>query len=298
VSNRSGFYPCPAADTVGAQVVSQAGGVMLTETIQAVGLDRELSKLLARWRLPFAVHDPAKVVADLAVTLALGGDCLADIALLRAEPAAFGLVASDPTVSRTIDRLAQDAPRALAAIDAARAATRAQAWELAGTNAPDHDIDAGRPLIVDVDATLVTAHSEKRGAAATFKKGFGHHPLWAFVDHGPAGTGEPLSVLLRPGNAGSNTAVDHVSVGREALAQLPRHRRGSRAGRKILIRIDGAGHPRTTDMAGLFRGSPRSYSGERCGSRSTTAMANPATARGSPRSPTCSTLKAGRKACG
>ena len=62
---------------------------------------------------------------------------------------------------------------------------------------------AGSPLVIDVDATLVTAHSEKEGAAPTFKKGFGHHPLWAFVDHGPAGTGEPLAALLRPGNAGS-----------------------------------------------------------------------------------------------
>jgi Transposase DDE domain group 1 len=241
VSNRSGFYPCPGTDTAGAQVVSQAGGVLLTETIRAVGLDRALSGSLARWRLPFAVHDPAKVVADLAVTLALGGDCLADIALLRAEPAVFGLVASVPTVSRTIDRLASDAPRALAAINAARAETRARVWKLAGADAPDHNIDAARPLIVDVDATLVTAHSEKQGAAATFKKGFGHHPLWAFVDHGPEGTGEPLSVLLRPGNAGSNTAADHVTVIREALAQLPGHRAGTRAGRKILIRIDGAG---------------------------------------------------------
>jgi Transposase DDE domain group 1 len=74
-----------------------------------------------------------------------------------------------------------------------------------------------------------------------FKRGFGHHPLWSFVDHGPAGTGEPLSVLLRPGNAGSNTAADHVTVIREALRQLPGHRPGTRPGRKVLIRIDSAG---------------------------------------------------------
>jgi hypothetical protein len=109
VSNRSGFYPCPAADTAGSMVVSQAGGLVLTETIRAVGLDQALRCGLARWRLPLAMHDPGKVVADLAVTLALGGDCLADIALVRAEPGVYGLVASDPTVSRTIARLAQDA---------------------------------------------------------------------------------------------------------------------------------------------------------------------------------------------
>ena len=79
MSNRSGFYPCPPADASGSMVVSQAGGLVLTETIAAVGLDRELSKALARWRLPLAIHDPGKVIADLAVTLALGGDCLADI---------------------------------------------------------------------------------------------------------------------------------------------------------------------------------------------------------------------------
>jgi hypothetical protein len=73
------------------------------------------------------VHDPGKVVADLAVTLALGGDCLADIALVRAEPGVFGLVASDPTVSRTIARLADNSAAALAAIAAARASARATA---------------------------------------------------------------------------------------------------------------------------------------------------------------------------
>jgi hypothetical protein len=149
------------------------------------------------------VHDPAKVVCDLAVTLALGGDCLADVALLRAEPGVYGRVASDPTVSRTVDALARDAPKVLAAIDAARAKARARVWRLAGTDAPDHDHDAERPLVVDVDATLVTAHSEKELARATFKRGYGFHPLCAFVDHGPDGTGEPLPVMLRAGNAGS-----------------------------------------------------------------------------------------------
>jgi len=222
-------------------VVSQAGGLVLTEVIRTVGLDRELSRGLRRWRRPLAIHDPGKVVADLAVTLALGGDCLADLALLRAEPGVYGLVASDPTVSRTINRLAQDAPRALAAIAAARGAARGRVWRLAGRYAPDHNVDRNRPLIIDVDATLVTAHSEKEGAAATFKKGFGHHPIWVFVDHGPDGTGEPLSVLLRPGNAGSNTATDHITVIRAALAQLPTHRPGTRPGRRILVRSDAAG---------------------------------------------------------
>jgi Transposase DDE domain group 1 len=222
----TGFYPRIGVDASGKKVVSQAGGVLLAETVRASGLDRALAAALVPWLRPLAVHDPAKVVLDLALALALGGDCLADIAVVRAEPAVFGRVASDPTVSRRIDALAADAPRALAAIDTARAAARARVWELAGAHAPHAGADASDPLIVDVDATLVTAHSDKEQAAPTFKKGFGFHPLWAFVDHGPDGTGEPLAVLLRPGSAGSNTAADHVAVIRAALRQLPGHRGG------------------------------------------------------------------------
>jgi len=155
-------------DTFGKTAVAQAGGVLLTGTVRAAGLDVALSAELARWRRPFAVHDPAKVLLDLALTLALGGDTCSDIAAVRAEPAVFGKVASDPTLSRTIAALAKDADRVLAAIDRARAAARAQVWAAAGTSAPDHATDATRPLVIDVDATLVTAHSEKQNARPTF----------------------------------------------------------------------------------------------------------------------------------
>ena len=235
------FYPRVRVDTSASGAVGQAGGVLLTDVVTATGLGSHLTAALAPWRKPMAVHDPAKVVTDLAVTLALGGDCLADVALLRAEPGVYGQVASDPTVSRTIAALAADAPAALKAIDTARAAARATTWRLAGADAPDHNLDAGSPLVIDLDATLVTAHSDKEHARPTFKRGYGHHPLLAFVDHGPAGTGEPLAVLLRPGNAGSNTAADHITVIRHALAQLPGRRAGTRPGRKVLIRTDGAG---------------------------------------------------------
>jgi hypothetical protein len=120
-------------------------------------------------------------------------------------------------------------------------AARARVWELAGERAPDATACAATPLVIDVDATLVTAHSDKESAAATFKRGFGFHPLWTFIDHGPAGTGEPGAVLLRPGNAGSNTAADHIAVICQALRQLPGYQPGRRAGRRVLIRIDGAG---------------------------------------------------------
>src|SRR4051812_44954127 len=193
--------------------------------------------MLRPWQRPLARHRPGKVLLDLAVALAVGGDCLADIGQLRAAPEVFGPVASDPTVSRLIDVLAADAPTALAAIAAARAATRKRAWQLAGEHAPDHGVEAAAPLVIDVDATLVTAHSEKECAAPTFKHGFGFHPLWAFCDHGAEGTGEPLAFGLRAGNAGSNTVVDHKQVIRAALAQLP----GGRPGKNVLVRIDGAG---------------------------------------------------------
>ena len=255
---RSGLYPRVGVDAAGSGVVSQAGGVALVDTVRACGLDRALSQALAPWRKPTAVHDPAKIVLDLALALALGGDCLADVALLRPEPGVFGPVASDPTVSRTVDTLAADAPRALAAMHAARAVARARAWSLAGPNAPSAGAAADRPLVVDVDATLVTAHSEKEHARPTFKRGFGFHPLWSFVDHGPQGTGEPLSVTLRPGNAGSNTAADHIAVLRDALRQLPGHRVGSRPGRKVLVRTDAAGC--THDVLTWLAGQRLSYS--------------------------------------
>ncbi len=183
MNKRTGLYPVVQVDAAGCGLVSQAGGIALTETARVSGLDRLLSQSLGRWRAPRAVHDPAKVLLDLAVTLALGGDCLADVAVLRSEPGVYGLVASDPTVSRVIDALATDAPQALAAINAARAAARAQVWKLAGRHAPDHQVSAARPVVIDVDATLVTAHSEKEQARPTFKRGYGHHPLWAFADH-------------------------------------------------------------------------------------------------------------------
>lgn len=241
MKHTTGLYPRLRVDTSGSAAVGQAGGVLLVETVRTSGIDGWLSTALAPWRRPFASHDPAKVLLDIAVALALGGDCLADVNLLRAEPAVFGRVASDPTVSRLIDTLAADADHALAAIEAARAQARARVWALAGAHAPDHATDVSSPLIIDLDATLVAAHSEKEHAAPTFKRGYGFHPLCGFVDHGQAGTGEPLAIMLRPGNAGSNTAADHITVTRKALAQVPGHQPGTRPGRKVLIRVDAAG---------------------------------------------------------
>ena len=131
----------------------------------------------AGWRKPFAVHDPGKIICDLAVGLALSGDCLADVAALRDEPGIYGRVASDPTVSRLIKLLASDADRAIAAIGRARKAARETDWRLAGDGAPVARATAADPLIIDLDAILVTAQSEKEKAAATFKHRFRVPPV-------------------------------------------------------------------------------------------------------------------------
>lgn len=221
----------------GESLVSSAGAVLLVQTARVSGLDRLLGKRLAPWRLPLAVHDPGKIVLDLAIAVALGGDCAADLALVRAQPGLFGLVASDPTVSRLIARLAEDVERAQAAIRAARATARDRVWQQAG---PPRQ--AGH-VVIDLDATLVTAHSDKESAAPTWKGGFGFHPLLGYADHGQDGTGEQVAEQLRAGNAGSNTAADHILVLGQALAQIPQPlRQPDKQGRvAVLVRTDAAG---------------------------------------------------------
>jgi hypothetical protein len=221
----------------GESLVSHAGGVLLVETARRSGLAGQMSRLLGRWRKPLAVHDPGKIVTDLAVAVALGGDAAADIGVLRAQPGVFGRVASDPTVSRLITTLAGDADAAVAAISTARAAARERVWKVAGAPVQDGQV------VIDLDATLVTAHSDKQDATRTWKKGFGFHPLLGFVDHARSTGGEPVAELLRPGNAGSNTAADHIVVLDAALAQLPAQLRArDETGRvAVLVRTDAAG---------------------------------------------------------
>jgi len=236
-----GLRPWLSVIAGGASLVSHAGATLLVETARRGGLTKELSQRLGPWRRPLAIHDPGKIVSDLAVAVALGGDAAADVAVLRAQPGVFGPVASDPTVSRLIGRLAEDADAALAAITAARATARERVWQHAG--AP---VQQGR-VVIDLDATLVLAHSEKEDATRTWKKTFGFHPLLGYADHGGTdhhgGGGEPVAELLRPGKAGSNTAADHVTVLDAALAQVPESlRRPDEHGRiPVLVRTDAAG---------------------------------------------------------
>ena len=213
----------------GTGIVSQVAGLLLTQALRVADLDAALEQ----WRPARAVHAPGRIVTDLAVAVALGGDCLADVAMLRAQPELFGPVASDPVVSRLVARLAADAPRALKAIRAARAAARQRVWGLAGDAAPGAD---GGLVTIDIDATIVTSCSEKEQAMPTWKKTYGYHPLTVFADHGPDGPGKPLALMLRPGNAGPDTAADHIEATRLGLAQLPRHLR-----RRVLVRADSGG---------------------------------------------------------
>ncbi|WP_438306150.1 IS1380 family transposase [Streptomyces sp. HUAS TT11] len=234
MKKRIGCYPRVRVEGCSRGVVSQAGAVLLVETVRRCGLDTAISAALAPWRKPRAVHDPGQILLDVALAVALGGDCLSDVGMLRSEPDVFGTVASDPTVSRLIATLARSGPKALAAIRSARAEVRERVWQLAGTRSSAADGQA----TVDIDGVLVIAHSEKQDAAPTWKKSFGHHPLLAFVDHGQQGSGEPVAALLRAGNAGSNTVADHIEAARIALAQLPRL---LRRGRQTLIRTDSGG---------------------------------------------------------
>lgn len=212
-------------------LLSSAGGALLVQTAAVAGLDRALRQHLVPFRSVRARHDPGKVVLDLVVAIALGGDCLADVGVVRAQPELFGPVASDPTVSRLIAALAGGGPAALGALRAAHAQARARVWML---RAP---VPARDPVIIDIDATIVQAHSDKQGATPTFKRSFGFHPLMAFVDHGPGGTGESLAGMLRPGRCTANDARDHITVLGAALAQLPEAHRA-----RVLVRGDsGAG---------------------------------------------------------
>ncbi|WP_408056169.1 transposase [Streptomyces ureilyticus] len=124
MKKRIGSYPRVRVEGGGRGVVSQATAVLLVETARKSGLDQAISEALVPWRKPRAVHEPGKVLLDVALAVALGGDCLADVGMLRAEPEVFGPVASDPTVSRLIGTLAAGSTRALAAIRAARAEVR------------------------------------------------------------------------------------------------------------------------------------------------------------------------------
>jgi hypothetical protein len=212
--------------TDGTGVVGHAGAALLRELADRVGLTAALG-----WPDPQGRRHPdAAVLRDLAVMLADGGDCLADLAVLRDQPALFGQVASTPTAWRVVEHTACD-PDGLARLRAARAHARARAWAAGG----DPDVEL---LIIDADATLVLAQTDaKEGAAGTYKHSFGFAPLLAYLDRGQA-PGEPLAGLLRPGNAPAGATTDLAELVDLAVAQLPA---AASASKPLLVRSDSAG---------------------------------------------------------
>ena len=214
----------------GTGVVSHVGSVALRLLADRVGLTAALSGAVAR-RSFSPRHDRGRVLVDLAVTLADGGEAISDIDVLRHQANVFGPVASAPTVWRTLASLTA---AGLRRVDVARARARRHVWAQFPTLPVSRVAggDLGSTVVLDVDATLVTAHSEKEEARPTFKGGFGFHPLGVWCDN----TSEWLTVMLRPGNAGSNTAADHVAVLDAAFRQVPAKYR-----RHLLVRADGAG---------------------------------------------------------
>ncbi|MFI6122316.1 IS1380 family transposase [Streptomyces sp. NPDC051064] len=231
-----GLRPRVHVTADGAGVVGHAGARLLADLAEATGLTAAYSTALRPLRPRGTGHDPGRIATDLAVMLADGGETITDLAVLRDQAEVFGPVASTPTAWRLLAAVDE---RVLARLRTARAQAREVAWLQAAENG--EGIPAARAggralpgLVLDIDATLVACHSEKEQAAATYKGGFGFHPLLCFL----ANTGEALSGRLRPGNAGANTAADHITVLDDALAQLPD---AHRYGIPILIRTDSAG---------------------------------------------------------
>ncbi|MGV9714347.1 IS1380 family transposase, partial [Gordonia sp. NPDC003424] len=218
-------------------VLSHAGASLVREVADLSGLTDQITAALADtysgpWR-----HAPGAVFADLAAAIADGADCV-DRAATRCAAGewVFGESASTTTMWRLIDQRINAAH--LESVIAARNIARARAWEAGAAPSPECDW-----LRIDVDATITLDHSDnKENAAATWKHTYGFHPLLAFLDRPDISAGEALAALLRPGNAGSNTAADHITVLDAALAALPPAYRPDTPGSpKILIRSDSAG---------------------------------------------------------
>lgn len=214
--------PTLSVATNGRGVVNHAGARLLCDLAERLGLTEALSRAMAGTRKRRGGHDRGRQLVDLAVTLADGGTAISDLETLRDQPSLFGEVASVPTAWRTLEAIG---PEELQAIARARAEARARAWA-AGA-------DPGW-YVLDFDATLVRAHSEKEGATPTYKRGFGFHPLLVYLD----ATDEPLAGLLREGRAGANTAEDHVRLLDDALAQLP----VDPTEQQVVARADAAGY--------------------------------------------------------
>jgi hypothetical protein len=192
----------------GDQVVGHVGLHALGAFADGLGLGDALSARIVAIHRRLPLHDRGKVLVHAMLMLANGGECCADIEHLRTEPELFGEVCSDSTLYRTLRSLD---PQTVAALKEAVAGVRERVWRRSASTRTG-------PVVLDLDASLVDIHSENKEATGpTYKGGFGFHPLLCFAD----ATGETLSAMLRPGNAGANTVADHLRVLDDAIAQLP-----------------------------------------------------------------------------
>lgn len=232
----TGARPKITVSADGRGVAGHAGTRLLADIADTTGLTRQFQDALAGLRQRQRGHDPGRIAVDLAAMIADGGQAIADLAVLRDQAQLFGRVASDATAWRLLSAMDSDT---LPRLRAARAAARELAWaQITETRGGlPTSMAAGQPvpgLVLDLDASIVRCHSEKEQASKTWKKTFGYHPLFCFLDN----TREALSGLLRAGRAGSNTTADHIRVLDDALTQIPDvHRYGT----DLLIRSDSAG---------------------------------------------------------
>jgi len=233
--NTTGWLKGLQVTADGTGIVSHAGVALVRAMADNIGLTAGLSKALASQRL--LVHDRGRVLADLACAIADGAEVISDFRVMGDQQDLFGLVASVPTAWRTLDEIARGGDRGLGKITAAVNAARRRAWAqiavrhgaLPGIRIADKVLDG--VTCIRLDASVVTCHSDKEGAEPNFK-GFGLHPLLGYCDN----TAEPLAGMLRPGSAGSNTAVDHLAVLDAAVTALPPGFR-----RRLMVTCDGAG---------------------------------------------------------
>ncbi|PCK22051.1 transposase [Rhodococcus qingshengii] len=213
----------------GDDVVSHTGSVMTRILADKVGLTDALSVTLTSENM---IHDRGRVFTDLAVMIAAGGTSISDIEVLGNQKRIFGDVASTSTAWRTLDDIDTDK---LAQITADRNQVRDKVWTLIsgrhGSIPPTHTSYGNIEdlIVIRIDATLIDSHSDKDLAAGNFKGGYGFHPLTAWCDN----TGEALAIMPRAGNAGSNTAADHIAIIDAAIAAIPEKYR-----HKLLITID------------------------------------------------------------
>jgi len=239
-SNASGGFDVSAD---GAGLTSRAGTVALRELADRLGVPAALQTVAGEEEGRRRRHRPGAVLRDVAVVLADGGDDFSAVEVLRGQPSVFADAASDSTAWRAVAGVAAD-ELATSRLDAARKRVRAAAWAAGGVPPVVTAVRAqpfgAAPVCVDIDATLLGAHSDKEQAAGTYKGGFGFHPLAGWLDRGD-GTGEALTAILRPGNAGASTAADHIDVLEGALDQLDGLLPHAS---KVLVRADSAGASR------------------------------------------------------